>query len=284
MSEKNGTNFNNLKEMILLEEFKSCVHPSISNYITEHKAPTLQKVSEMADEFFLSHKHIFQKSSQSSTFKRNFYNEKNTSRFNNSSSDVNTSSNTSHKQNNPGSSKYTSRDSSQNPSSTESSSQDKMPSVFCTYCKRQGHVISGCPVLKARKESKPVVAYTSAEYSFKQDFMPSGFSYCPQMGNELYLSPPSKDFTCSFLTSGDYVPLSGDSMPVHLDLMPVHQDLTPLYQDSMPVHHNLTPVYQDSTHVLQDLTSACQDFMPVCQDSTPVYQDSTPVYQDFVPV
>ena len=83
----------------------------------------------MADEFFLTHKHIFQKSSQGSTFKINFYNEKNSSRFDNSSSNVNTSSNTSHKQNNPGSSKYTSRDSSQKSSSTESSSQDKILSV-----------------------------------------------------------------------------------------------------------------------------------------------------------
>ena len=71
MSEKIGTDFNNLKEMILLEEFKNCVL-SIKNHITEQKAQTLQKASEMADEFFLTHKHIFQKSSQSSTFKRNF--------------------------------------------------------------------------------------------------------------------------------------------------------------------------------------------------------------------
>ena len=146
---------------------------------------------------------------------------------------------------------------------------DKMPSVFCAYCKRQGHVISDCPVLKARKESKLVVAYTSAESSFKQDLMPSGFSHCPQMGNGLYQSPSSKDFTCSSLTNRDYVPLSGDSMPVHQDLMPVHQDLTPVYQDSMPVHQDFTPVYQDYTPVLQDLTPACQHFMPVCQDSTP---------------
>ena len=81
-----------------------------------------------------------------------------------------------------------------------------MSSVFCAYCKRQGHVISDCPVLQAKKESKPVVAFTSAEYSFKQDFMPSGFSHCPQIGNELYQSAPSKEFTCSPLTSRDYVP------------------------------------------------------------------------------
>ena len=169
----------NLKEMILLEELKRCVHPSIKKHITQNKAKTLQRASEMADEFFLTHKHNFQKSSQGSTFKRNFYNEKNTSRFNNSLSNVNTNSNTSHKQSNSGSSKFTSRDSSQKLSCTESSSQDKMPSVFCAYRKRQGHSISDCQVLKARKESKPVVAYTYAESSFKQDFKPSGFSHCP---------------------------------------------------------------------------------------------------------
>ena len=183
---KIGTDFNNLKERLLLEEFKNCVQSSIKNHITEQKAQTLQKSSEMGYEFILTHKHIFQKSSQGSTFKRIFYNEKNTSRFNNSSSYVKTNSRTSHKQNNPGSSKYTSRDFSQKPSSTESSSQDKITSVFCAYCKRQGHVISDCPGIKARKESKPVVAYTSAESSFKQDFYAFGFSYYPDMGNELY--------------------------------------------------------------------------------------------------
>ena len=40
--------------------------------------------------------------------------------------------------NNPGSS----RDSFWKSSSTESSSQYKIPSVFCVYCKRQGHVIA----------------------------------------------------------------------------------------------------------------------------------------------
>ena len=54
MSEKIGSNLNDLKGMILLEEFKNCVHPSIKNHIAENKAPTLQKASEMAYEFFLN--------------------------------------------------------------------------------------------------------------------------------------------------------------------------------------------------------------------------------------
>ena len=65
--------------------------------------------------------------------------------------------------------------------------------------------------------------------------MPSGFSHCVQMGNELYQSPLSKGFTCLSLSSRDYVPLCGDFMPVYQDLTPVHQDLTPVLQDLMPV-------------------------------------------------
>ena len=66
ISEKIGRNFNNLKEIILLEDFKNCVYPSIENHITENKAQTLPKASEMGDEFFLYHKHTFQKSFQGS--------------------------------------------------------------------------------------------------------------------------------------------------------------------------------------------------------------------------
>ena len=48
MMKRNGTDFTNLKEMILLEELSNCVHSSIKNHITENKAQTLQKASEMA--------------------------------------------------------------------------------------------------------------------------------------------------------------------------------------------------------------------------------------------
>ena len=82
------------------------------------------------------------------------------------------------------------------------------------------------------------------------------------MGNELYRSTPSKEFTCSSVTSRDYVPLCRYFTPVNQDSLPVHKDHTPVHQDS-------TPVYQDST--------------PVCQVSMPVYQDLMPVFQDFVP-
>ena len=113
--------------MILLADFKKC----FENHITENKAQTLQEATDVANEFFLTHKHIFQKSSQGATFKRNFYNEKNTSRFDNSSSNVNTNSNKSHKQNNPGIFNYTSKVSSQKSCSTESNTRQN---TFCILC------------------------------------------------------------------------------------------------------------------------------------------------------
>ena len=97
------------------------------------------------------------------------------------------------------------------------------------------------------------------------------------MRNELYQSPPSKDFTCSSLTSRDYVPFSGYITPVYPDSMPFHQDLTPIHQDLTPGHQDSSPVHQEFTYIYQDL-------IPVCQDSTPVYQDCTSHdCQDFVP-
>ena len=70
-SEKKWHKFQHFKRNDFTGRIQKLFHPSISNYTTEHKAQALQKASEMADEFFLAHKHIFLKSSHVSTFKRN---------------------------------------------------------------------------------------------------------------------------------------------------------------------------------------------------------------------
>ena len=70
-------NYERIRQMFLLEEFKNCVHPAIKNYITEQKASTLSKAAEMADEYFLSHKHLLQKGSPQQTFQRTFHSNKN---------------------------------------------------------------------------------------------------------------------------------------------------------------------------------------------------------------
>ena len=43
MSEKHGTNFNNLKEIVLLEELKNCVHPSTKKSYYQTKSSNFGK-------------------------------------------------------------------------------------------------------------------------------------------------------------------------------------------------------------------------------------------------
>ena len=69
-SEEIKKDYDRIRQVFLLEEFKNCVHPAIKNYITEQKASTLHKAAEMADEYFLSHKHLLQKGSPKQTFQR----------------------------------------------------------------------------------------------------------------------------------------------------------------------------------------------------------------------
>ena len=121
-SEEIRKDYERLRQMILLEEFKNCVHPAIKNYIAEQKASTLSKAAEMADEYFLSHKHLLQKGSPQQTFQRTFHSNKN--RFEVSLSSPKTTDSK------PTDTKSTFQKSQWN------SSQDHRPTCF--YCRKKG--------------------------------------------------------------------------------------------------------------------------------------------------
>lgn len=53
------SNFSDLRELILLEEFKNCLPERINVYLNEQKVSTLQQASVLADEFSLTHKITF---------------------------------------------------------------------------------------------------------------------------------------------------------------------------------------------------------------------------------
>ena len=137
-SEEIKKNYERLRQMFLLEEFKNCVHPAIKNYITEQKANTLSKAAEMADEYFLSHKHLLQKGSPQQTFQRTFHSNKN--RFEGSSSSNKTTDSK------PTDTKSTFQKSQWN------SSQDHRPTCF--YCRKKGHVISECITRQRDQKAK----------------------------------------------------------------------------------------------------------------------------------
>jgi len=51
--------FERLTQLILIEEFKVCVPPSIKKYIDVQKASTLHQAAVLADDYSLTHRNAF---------------------------------------------------------------------------------------------------------------------------------------------------------------------------------------------------------------------------------
>ena len=152
-SEEIKKDYERIRQMFLLEEFKHCVHPAIKNYITEQKANTLSKAAEMADEYYLSHKQLLQKGSPQQTFQRPFHSNKN--RFEGSSSSNKTTDSK------PTDTKSTFQKTQWN------SSQDHRPTCF--LCRKKGHVISECITRQRDQKAKGKEAFPNALTTLKTE-------------------------------------------------------------------------------------------------------------------
>ena len=51
--------FGKLRQLILVEEFKSCLPSNIKTYVDEQKADSLQKATVLADDYLLTHQGTF---------------------------------------------------------------------------------------------------------------------------------------------------------------------------------------------------------------------------------
>ncbi len=51
--------FNSLRKLILLEEFKGCLSERVVVYLSEQKVNSLSQAAVLADEFVLTHKGVF---------------------------------------------------------------------------------------------------------------------------------------------------------------------------------------------------------------------------------
>lgn len=116
--------FEQLKELMLLEEFKNCLPEKIVIYLNEQKVSALSEAAVFADEFVLTHKVVFP-----STIKRNI------------SDRV--------------------RSSKDSPTVPKNAlSVLNVESRECFYCHEVGHLIATCPTLK-RKAGKKTNTYKS---------------------------------------------------------------------------------------------------------------------------
>ena len=58
-SKKVNQNHENLRELMLIEEFKRCIHHDIRTFLDDQKADTLENASRLADDYALTHKSSF---------------------------------------------------------------------------------------------------------------------------------------------------------------------------------------------------------------------------------
>ena len=136
-SKKIDKNFDKLRQLLLLEEFKQCVHYDLKTHLDDKNIDTLQNAAIASDNYSLTHKKSF-KGPNMAHFQGRDCGTKN-------QSTVGTE-----RQNNT---KAYTDPALYNP--TKDSFQKK--SITCGYCKKSGHVISECFKLQRRRErdSKP---------------------------------------------------------------------------------------------------------------------------------
>ena len=131
-------NYDKLRQLLLIEEFKRCVHSDIKTHLDERKVDTLNEAAVMADDYSLTHKGSFVKNS-------------NQSKFNSSKSGQSRNSTGS----SPSSDKQKVTDKDQSDSKKGQRAGAGSPSgPICNYCKKVGHVMSECYSLQRKEERK----------------------------------------------------------------------------------------------------------------------------------
>lgn len=136
-SSQNVTGFNQLKQLILMEDFKNCLPDKVTTYLNENKVTDVAKAAVLVDEFVLTHKSSFAEHPFAfGRFDRVNGNGKESKNGSVPLEPVTGSvSNVGVKTDAP-----------------EAKSKDD---VTCFYCKKKGHVICNCLVL-SKKNIKPV--------------------------------------------------------------------------------------------------------------------------------
>ncbi|KAF7643615.1 hypothetical protein LDENG_00236320, partial [Lucifuga dentata] len=114
--------FDQLRDLIVMEEFKNCAPEKIATHINEHKVTKVSEAAVLADEYVLTHRDTFEKSSHFSQCKPAPFRP-----FKSNGDSV-----MSLKEGGAG--------------------RDRL---FCGYCKKRGHVISDCFLLKEKKNKFP---------------------------------------------------------------------------------------------------------------------------------
>ena len=132
-----NNNFENLKQVVLVEEFKKCVRDDIKVYLDEQNVDTLQRAATIADDYALTHKSFNYRNKNFAQFRKFPQNK--------DKPIVGVGGPKSSEANVAG-------------SASQSEVGGKRPvrsfSRVCHYCKKSGHMMSDCWSLKKKRESR----------------------------------------------------------------------------------------------------------------------------------
>ena len=129
-SKKIDQNYDKLRQLVLVEEFKRCIQSDVKTFLCEKQVETLEEAARLADDYYLTHKVSFiAKPKPTSSHPQNKF-------MSGNSSGMPSQANT------------------PKPNSTsETKSQYPLSRPTCDYCKKPGHLVSECLKLKRKLES-----------------------------------------------------------------------------------------------------------------------------------
>ena len=126
-SKKTDQNYDKLRQLMLVEEFKRCIQCDVKTFLDEKQVETLEEAARLADDYYLTHKISFiAKPKPTSSHPQNKF-------LSGNSSGMPSQSDT------------------PKPNSTsETTSQYPLSRSTCNYCKKPGHLVSECLELERK--------------------------------------------------------------------------------------------------------------------------------------
>ena len=129
--------YSRLRELMLIEEFKSCIPVELKTYLDDQKAFKLHNAAVLADEYSLTHKNVATRNKQ---YQDDF------------------------------TVKSDSQTKGDSHSKATSQSQNLPSTKICAYCKKVGHLISECYRLKNKNSPNSLISHSSNSSRSNQSF------------------------------------------------------------------------------------------------------------------
>ena len=142
------SDYEKLRQIVLIEQFKRCVHDDLKTYLDENNVETLHKMAVLADDYALTHKRSFKPRqggySRPSGGSGGFGGSGSGGSSSSGSSSVQTPTGVSHGSNAGNKPSDDSHYSGASGGSSGSKSAPRSSHFKCFYCEKPGHVMSNC--------------------------------------------------------------------------------------------------------------------------------------------